>query len=51
MTGASREALITVKKTGDPTKRSKVRVYTLDGTAKSGKGFQPVTEVNKIFFD
>ena len=49
--GASREALITVKKTGDPTTRSKVRLYTLDGSAKSGKGYQPVTEVNKIFFD
>lgn len=49
--GASREALITVKKTGDPTKRSKVRVYTLDGSAKSGKGFQPVTEVKEILFD
>ena len=49
--GASREALITVKKTGDPTTRSKVRVYTLDGSAKAGKGYQPITEVNKIFFD
>lgn len=49
--GASREALIAVKKTGDPTTRSKVRVYTLDGSAKAGKGYQPVTEVNITFFD
>lgn len=47
--GASVEALITIKKTGDPTTRSKVRVYTLDGSAKAGKGYQPITEVNKIF--
>ena len=49
--GASREALITVRKTGDPTTRSKLRVYTLDGSAKAGRGYQPVTEVNIIFFD
>lgn len=49
--GAIREALITVKKTGDPTIRSKLRVYTLDGSAKAGRGYQPVTEVNRIFFD
>ena len=46
--GASREALITVKKTGDPTTRSKLRVYTLDGSAKAGRDYQPVTEVNII---
>ena len=49
--GASREALITVRKTGDPTTRSKLRVYTLDGSAKAGRGYQPVTEVNIMFFD
>lgn len=48
--GANIEALITVKKTGDPDAQSKVRVYTLDGSAKAGKDYQPVTEVNKIFF-
>ena len=51
MAGASREALITVKKTGDPTIRSKLRVYTLDGSAKAGRDYQPVTEVNTIFVD
>ena len=45
--GANSEALITVKKTGDPTVRSKVRVYTLDGSAKAGKGYQPMTDVRK----
>ena len=43
------EARITVKKTGDPTKRSKVRVYTLDGSAKAGKGYQPMTKVRRTF--
>ena len=43
------EARITVKKTGDPTKRSKVRVYTLDGSAKAGKGYQPITKVRRTF--
>lgn len=47
--GANSQALITIKKTGDPTTRSKVRVYTLDGSAKAGKGYQPMTEVNKNF--
>ena len=39
------EARITVKKTGDPFTRSKVRVYTLDGSAKAGKGYQAMTQV------
>lgn len=43
--GANSEALIPVKKTGDPTVRSKVRVYTLDGSAKAGRSYQPMTEV------
>lgn len=44
------EARITVKKTGDPFTRSKVRVYTLDGSAKAGKGYQAMTQVTtKIF--
>ena len=42
------EARITVRKTGDPTARSKVRVYTLDGSAKAGKAYEPMTEVSKI---
>ena len=50
VSGASREALITVKKTGDPTIKSKLRVYTLDGSAKAGRDYQPVTKVNMIFF-
>lgn len=47
MKGANIEARVTVKKTGDPYTRSKVRVYTLDGSAKAGKGYQPMTKVNK----
>ena len=42
------EARITVRKTGDPTARSRVRVYTLDGSAKAGKAYEPMTEVSKI---
>lgn len=41
------EARITVKKTGDPFTRSKVRVYTLDGSAKAGKGYQAMTQVTR----
>ena len=44
---AHAEARITVKKTGDPFTRSKVRVYTLDGSAKAGKGYQAMTQVTR----
>ena len=44
------EARITVTKTGDPFTRSKVRVYTLDGSAKAGKGYQAMTQVRKKYF-
>lgn len=47
--GANVDALITIKKTGDSTTPSKVRVYTLDGSAKAGKGYQPITEVTYFF--
>lgn len=44
--GAVAEARITVRKTGDPTAKSSVRVYTLDGSAKAGRAYQPMTEVS-----
>lgn len=50
ISGTSTEATIIVKRTGDPTARLKVRVYTLDGSAKAERDYLPATEVRVNVF-
>ena len=50
LSGTSTEATILVKRTGDPTARLKVRVYTLDGSARAERDYLPTTEVRVNVF-
>ena len=49
LSGRTTFARITVYKTGDPARRSRVRVYSVDGSAKAGKDYDPINEVQHFF--
>ena len=44
--GTSAVASLTVRRIGDPTARLRVRIYTLDGSAKAERDYLPTTKVS-----
>jgi hypothetical protein len=42
---------VAVRRTGDPSKSSRVRIYTVDGTAEAGRDYQPITKVTPACTD